>query len=120
VSHRFDLAALLKRADVVKASSEELARLTDASRSVLADRIVLETRGRYGTVIYGCSEEIHVRAKPVDVSDTIGAGDTFLAAFVVSLIDGASPPDAVEMASRFTEEWLRIVKSPGTTARSDR
>lgn len=114
VSHVFELTDLLEKADIVKASREELARLTGSSRASLDNRILLETHGRHGTVVHVRGKACHVPARPVDVADTIGAGDSYLAAFVVSLIDGATPEDAAAFAARFTEDWLRQVKSPAS------
>jgi sugar/nucleoside kinase (ribokinase family) len=44
---------------------------------------------------------------PVPAPNTIGAGDTFLSAFIVSVLEGASTREAGERAARFTEDVLR-------------
>jgi sugar/nucleoside kinase (ribokinase family) len=110
VSQRFDLRELVERCDVVKASSDEIALLTDETRSALHGTLILETRGVRGVLLHQAGDTQQVAAIPVRVTESIGAGDTYLAAFVVAMMNGASPVDAGERAARFTEDWLRRTK----------
>lgn len=103
----FDLAHLLVRADVVKAGSDEIERLTQQSREALRRTVVLETLGSRGAVIHSGESRIDVPALPVPDALTIGAGDTYLAAFVDALLDRASLEEAGRFAARFTEAVLR-------------
>lgn len=107
VSESFDLSELLGRASVVKASAGEIERLSKASRASVRASILVVTQGRQGARVEspdGCWE---IGARPVAVSNTIGAGDTFLAGFVCALLDGASPPEAGDAAARLTESILQ-------------
>jgi fructokinase len=103
------------RADVVKASAEDLAflcpgsSLADAAAYVagLGPRVVLVTDGdRPVTVLAGGRIE-QVPAPPVTVVDTVGAGDTFGGAFLACLVhdgvgrDALGDGDAVLRAARF-------------------
>jgi fructokinase len=81
---------VVARADVVKASDEDLAFLhpdldpLDAARAVrdAGSGTVLVTAGDRPTTIVGRDGERTVAVRPVPVVDTIGAGDAFAAGFV--------------------------------------
>ncbi|MFJ9210109.1 PfkB family carbohydrate kinase [Streptomyces sp. NPDC102264] len=81
------LRELCALAHVVKASDEDLARLwpdTDPDetcrRLAGEGRLVILTRGAKGSTAYaGSSEPVSVPAVPVEVVNTIGAGDAFMA-----------------------------------------
>lgn len=80
-------------ADLVKASDEDLAELypqldvVTAARRLLSlgPAAVVVTRGPQGAVWVGQDDVVEVGARPVDVADTIGAGDTFGAALLDAL-----------------------------------
>jgi hypothetical protein len=111
ISRQFDLTDLLRGSHVVKASSEEIMLLTPESRAALGRTLVLETQGRRGVLLHQAGQTHHVAAVSVDATNTIGAGDTFLAAFVIEMVNGRRPAAAGERAARFTESWLRRAKS---------
>ena len=81
---------IVARADVVKASDEDLRYLDpdagaeDAARSLLAlgARAVLLTAGPHATTVVVPGGSVTVPVTPADVVDTIGAGDSFTAGFV--------------------------------------
>jgi len=85
------LDAVLARADVVKASAEDLGYVVPdmpteaAARSLLTGgaRLVLVTDGGQATTIVTAERALTVPVEPVEIVDTIGAGDAFTAAFVV-------------------------------------
>ena len=83
--YRERLDRVLALADVVKVSEEDLAFLApgvpalDAARALLGGgpAVVLLTRGADGAVALARDREAAVPAPPVEVVDTIGAGDAF-------------------------------------------
>lgn len=83
---------LVERSDVVKASEEDLRwldprrppELTARTWLALGPSIVAVTRGERGAAAFCAAGETGVSATPVQVVDTVGAGD----AFMVGLIDG--------------------------------
>ena len=87
--------SLLSLADIVKASDEDLAAFSidpDVRRSAetvfeeLNGGILVLTEGHGGTLLFDHRGRIHKRAYPIaSVADTIGAGDSFHAAFLASL-----------------------------------
>ncbi|MBC9733783.1 carbohydrate kinase family protein [Nocardioides marmotae] len=92
-----DVVARVERvaalADLVKASDEDLAALwpdLDEASAVahllaLGPGAVVVTRGADGAAWTGAGRTVEVASLPVEVADTIGAGDTFGAALVDAL-----------------------------------
>jgi fructokinase len=94
-----DLAALAERAALVKVSSEDVALLhpgadpADIARTLLTGErteLVVVTDGAAGSTAYVEERAVHVPAPPVEVVDTVGAGDSFMAGLLTILFeDGA-------------------------------
>ncbi|MGW9111874.1 carbohydrate kinase family protein [Microbacterium sp. NPDC055683] len=88
------MRGLLARADVVKASDEDLAWLYPNVDAMTAARgllragplLVVMTQGPDGVVALRDDDEVRVPAVPVDVVDTVGAGDTFMGALLDGLL----------------------------------
>jgi fructokinase len=114
-AYRSRLRRILSRTHVVKASEEDLAWLApgegsvDAARGLLArgPTVALLTRGAQGALVVTAAGEIAVPAPPVDVVDTIGAGDAFGGGFLAWWhahgldAGGLSDHQAVAEAARF-------------------
>jgi fructokinase len=90
-TYRARLGRILRRADLVKVSAEDLSWLDPgtpplaAARALLdrGPRLVLLTCGADGAVAVGRPRmEVRVAARPVRVVDTIGAGDAFTGGFI--------------------------------------
>jgi fructokinase len=85
--------ALVAVSDVVKASEEDVRWLYpripvhEVMRHwlVLGAILVVVTRGRHGSWAQTPDVEVTLPARPVDVVDTIGAGDSFMAGLLASL-----------------------------------
>ncbi len=101
-----DLRPLLQRVHVVKATRTELEALSEPSRRMLQDIMLVVTRGHAGAQIITRNDSVTIPAHPVSGVNTIGAGDTFLAAFTAHLLAGADPAEAGNAAARFTEAFL--------------
>ncbi len=113
--YRARLERVLALADVVKVSEEDLAWLApgvpalDAARALLdgGPAVVLLTRGGEGAVAIGAERAVAVPAPPVDVVDTIGAGDAFSGGWLAYWADHGlgraelARADAVLAATRF-------------------
>jgi fructokinase len=91
---RRDVLALAQRCTLVKLSDEdaqvlgedpdEFARtLTRGERT----RLVLLTRGAGGATAFTSSDEVSAQPRSVEVVDTVGAGDAFMAATLAQLDD---------------------------------
>ncbi|MFV0384356.1 carbohydrate kinase family protein [Paracoccus sp. (in: a-proteobacteria)] len=92
-AHRARLDRLLRHADIVKLSADDLDWLypglppQDAAREVLklGPKLVLQTGGEAGARAIWSGPDISVPAVRTTVADTIGAGDTFNAGVLASL-----------------------------------
>lgn len=103
----------LKVADVVKCNDDELRRLQDwfdlpndlaAATADLAAAFdcsaVCVTAGHEGAWLWMNGEIVHHSGYAVDVEDTVGAGDAFLAAFLTGLLSGWEGTDLLDHANR--------------------
>ena len=97
-----DVAQVAADADVVKMSDEDLALLRPeesvqgVAREVLANgrtRLVVVTRGGEGALAFTAHDQVQVMAPRTDVVDTVGAGDSFMAALIAVLLDWGSPTE---------------------------
>lgn len=99
------------RADVVKMNGDELSRLIgrkpdelereEAIREcidLLGVGTLLVTLGGDGAAAFGGNRIIRKRSPPVEVVDTVGAGDAFTAAFAWEWLRGGSLEDSVQAA----------------------
>jgi len=112
VAYRRSMEALVRLADIVKLSSEDLdylrpgASSDDAAAAWLAAGVslVVITAGEAGATAYGRTGKVHRPAHPTKLVDTIGAGDTLHAALLVALYEsGALARDRLQ---RLTGEQL--------------
>ena len=93
-------ARLARAAHVLFPSEGELAAVGLAPED-LAGRgaIVCETRGRHGALLFGAGgDPVPVPVAEAAEVDPTGAGDTFAAAFVTALLDGADARSAAAFA----------------------
>ncbi len=109
------LARVLAGTDVVKVSDDDLAWLApdaeplEAARALLRQgpSVVLLTRGPDGAVAITAEREAAVAAPPVEVVDTIGAGDAFSGGWLGYWSEQGlgraelADPEAVLAATRF-------------------
>ncbi len=100
-----ELAHLLQKADLAKLNEQELGVVIElfdcnykqesAQINFLRERFdiseVVITRGEAGASYYVGDAIYHYQGRPVDVKDTIGCGDAFLASFISSHLIQESP-----------------------------
>lgn len=123
---RARIARVMGRADIVKASTEDLAYLrpgqtlehTIAWVIAQGPAVVLVTDGaRPVRVVTAAGTEL-VSAPPVDVVDTVGAGDTFGGAFLACLVhDDARPTDLADPAVALRAARFAVRASAAVCAR---
>ena len=102
----------LQLADILKINDEEIRIVADmfglggddeaACRALIdryALRLVILTKGADGSEVITADEVIPQPAGETQVVDTVGAGDSFTAAFVVAYLRGATLADAQRQAS---------------------
>lgn len=115
VGWRDRIGRVLARADIVKASVEDLAALRPGATAVesaawvesAGPRVVLVTDGPAPVLVRVAGAMHLVEAPSVQVVDTVGAGDTFGGAFLACVLemglgrDGLGDVEAVLTAARF-------------------
>jgi fructokinase len=94
----------------------ETARLAEL-RSRYDIELACLTRGSHGCLVQTAEEEIAVPGRPVQVVDTVGAGDAFTAGLLVYALEGRSLADAAVFANRLAG---RVAAATGGTPRIDR
>lgn len=106
------LEQLMHSADFIKFNDEELLEITAAMESpftslednmnFIADRTKVKaicvTRGKHGALLMWEGQLYENEGYPVEVADTVGAGDSFLAALIASLLTGIAPQTAIDFA----------------------
>lgn len=113
-AYRTRLDTMLARADILKVSDEDLHWLLGAGEvATLAQdlrskgpSVVVVTEGAEGARAFWAGGTAHVAAQPVEVVDTVGAGDTFNAGFLAALED----------AGLLTRAAIRTLTPPQITA----
>lgn len=105
------LKHLLKEADMVKMNAQELALLadwfcpdTDEENSIIELAKLFElkticvTKGEHGALLWTEGQFYQSGGFQVEVKDTIGSGDSFLAALLTCLLEGKSPNESLKFA----------------------
>ena len=108
------LRSSMNRCDILKINDEEfdvITRLFDIPGNSLSDKChalistmhlqaLILTCGADGSYVFTLSGSRFLPSPKVAVADTVGAGDSFTAAFVATLLQGGSIADAHEVAVR--------------------
>ena len=109
----------LSNATIVKISDEELptvaelalGQYSDVEKTIiqLAERftqikLIIVTKGACGSCCYDCKDKkfYYADAVPTKVISTVGAGDSFSAAFLVKYFDGEDISDCLRFASKIS------------------
>lgn len=119
--YRARLERMIAGADIVKVSDEDLNWILPAPVSLtekvaklaeMGPSVVILTRGGDGATGYMAGgREVHVPAQKVEITDTVGAGDTFNAGFLAKLSElGALRKDSLSILS---DETLRQALAHG-------
>ncbi|OXG08960.1 fructokinase [Flavobacterium araucananum] len=106
------LDELMQSADFIKFNDEELLEISTALQSpftTLEDNInfivqhtkasgICVTKGKDGALLLWEGKLYENAGYPIIVADTVGAGDSFLAALTTSLLTGKAPQDSIDFA----------------------
>jgi fructokinase len=106
------LEQLMHSADFIKFNDDELLEISAAMQSPFTSleenmRFIAETtkvtamcvtRGKHGALLMWEGQLYENCGYPVEVADTVGAGDSFLAALITSLMEDKSPQRAIDFA----------------------
>jgi len=106
------LEQLMHSADFIKFNDEELLEIATAMQSrftslednmhFIAEKAKVTamcvTKGKHGALLLWDGKLYENEGYPVEVADTVGAGDSFLAALITSLLTGKEPQTAIDFA----------------------
>ena len=106
------LEQLMHSANFIKFNDEELLEISAAMQSpftglednmhFIAERTkviaMCVTKGKHGALLMWEGKIYENGGYPIKVADTVGAGDSFLAALITSLLTGKSPQTAIDFA----------------------
>lgn len=107
------ICSLLSMTDLLKLNEEEMWIISDWLASPTGDideqighlqthfpniKEIILTRGGLGAVYFSNTEQIRVSAYPVEIKDTVGSGDAFLAGFLASKMKGRPTQTALQQA----------------------
>jgi fructokinase len=118
------LEQLMDSADFIKFNDEELLEIAAAMRSpfegleenmhFMAEKTnvtaMCVTKGKHGALLMWEGKLYDNSGYPVEVSDTVGAGDSFLAALTTSLLTGKDPQTSIDFACAI---GALVAASPG-------
>jgi len=113
-----DVAELAALSRLVKVSDEDFALLrpdepvADLARELLAaeeTELVIVTRGNAGSLAFSEGFDVEVATPPVDVLDTVGAGDSFMAATLAILSDWGLVASGTGHLSALDEDRVRTI-----------
>lgn len=107
------LTHLMKEADFIKFNDEEIFEIaaTLGATSTSLEHCILfmaehtqaasicVTKGRHGAILYHEEAFYYNGGYTIIVADTVGAGDSFLAALIDKLLKGTPPQEAIDFAS---------------------
>lgn len=117
VAHREAVAPLcflasLSGGDLDRADAVTLLRQTVAEGA----QWCLVTRGENGALLGTKEEVFETSAVPVQVVDTLGAGDTFIARTLVGLLQGEAPQETLSAAAQAAAETCTRIGAVGHSA----
>ncbi len=106
------LIQLMQKADFIKFNDDELfeiAEMLDSPFNSLeqnirflaektSTKVICVTKGRHGAVLLKDGELYYNSGFKIDVKDTVGAGDSFLASLLAKLLQGEEPQQALDFA----------------------
>jgi len=69
--------------------------------------VVAMTRGEYGSLVYDGEKVYRGKSHPVETVDTLGAGDSWIAAFLCSRLKGETMEESIEKGHRAAAETCR-------------
>jgi fructokinase len=109
---------MLSYATITKPSLDDAARIFGRDRSPeeyidrfhqMGPQVVLFTMGSKGLILSEEGKRIRIPARPIQVVDATGAGDSFWAGFLVALLDGNSMERSALFAREIVERKLTTV-----------
>lgn len=97
---------ILLRIDIIKATESEYASFSSELRKILDVKLLIVTKGKRGFDMYQNGNVESISGNIVAATDTIGAGDTFLTAFVLKFYATRNALLSGQYAQDYVEKFL--------------
>lgn len=101
------VSQIVKNVVALKVNQRESSCVPEEILNLFRSRILLITRGQEGVEIWDHGKRYQVRGHPVEVADTLGAGDTFFGSFVAAYLQSGDAPSATRLAVQKAEQLLQ-------------
>lgn len=98
---------ILKNVAVLKVNQRESNCVPEEILNLFRSRILLITHGQEGVEAWDHGKQYRVIGHPVEVADTLGAGDTFFGSFVAAYLRSGDVSSATQLAVEKAEQLLR-------------
>ena len=72
---------------------------------------IVLTDGMNGSVLYSAGKELHQPSYKVEVKDTTGAGDAFIAGYLAGLAHALTPTQSMEIAAKWATSAVQFHSS---------
>lgn len=102
---------IAKLLDVVKTTAHESRWIPKATLEIFKQHILLITRGARPLRVYVQGKSFTITPRRISAPNTLGAGDTFFAAFVAAFLKTHDAHRSATFAVRAAEHFLRLKKS---------
>lgn len=98
---------ILKNVVALKVNHRESNCVPEEILNLFRSRILLITHGQEGVEVWDHGKQYRVHGQPVEVTDTLGAGDTFFGSFVAAYLQSGDVSSATQLAVEKAEQLLR-------------
>lgn len=99
--------AIEKKINIIKLTEEELSSLENEFIDTYPNIIFIITKGQFGADIIKNSKSYHYNAPQIELMDTLGAGDVFLAAFTAKFMKSKDLRDSGNFANDYVSQFLK-------------
>jgi len=98
---------MVKNVVAIKVNQRESNCVSEEILNLFRSRVLLITRGQEGVEVWDHGKQYQIHSHPIEVADTLGAGDVFFGSFVTSYLQSGDVPSATRLAVRKAEQLLR-------------
>lgn len=98
---------ILKNVVVLKVNQHESNCVSEEILNLFRSRILLITHGQEGVEVWDHDKRYHIRGHPIEVADTLGAGDIFFGSFVAAYLQSGDVLSATRLAVQKAEQLLQ-------------
>lgn len=98
---------MVKNVVALKVNQRESNYVAEEILNLFRSRVLLITHGQEGVEAWDHGKRYQIHSYPIEVADTLGAGDVFFGSFVAAYLQSGNVPSATRLAVRKAEQLLR-------------